>query len=59
MGVIEAELRKLMKSGLNGVRVFHTVPPPSRAVGGEGAADVDVRRPFGPGPYVVGGSTGR
>ena len=25
VGVIEAELRKLMKSGLNGVRVFHTL----------------------------------
>ena len=25
MGVIEVELRKLMKSGLNGVRVFHTL----------------------------------
>ena len=25
VGVIEAELQKLMKSGLNGVRVFHTL----------------------------------
>ena len=25
MGVIEAELQKLVKSGLNGVRVFHTL----------------------------------
>ena len=25
MGVIEAELRKLVKSGLNGVRMFHTL----------------------------------
>ena len=25
----------------------------------EGVADVDVRWPFGPGPYIVEGSTGR
>ena len=41
-----------------GAGVSHPVPLLGRAVGGEGTADVDVRRPFRPGPYVVGGSTG-
>ena len=40
-----------------GAGVPHPLSPLSCAVGGEDAADVDVRWPVGPGPCIAGGPT--